>query len=87
MAKLAPRKALAGFAVIASITLSTGCASTSWSSSAAPSRASCHPVYNGGTCYEPGEYCRASDAGVSGVAGDGEAVVCTENNGLRWEPQ
>lgn len=44
-------------------------------------------MYNGGTCYEPGEYCRASDAGVSGVAGDGEAVVCTENNGLRWEPQ
>ena len=46
-----------------------------------------YPLSNEGTCYEPGEYCRASDAGVSGIAGDGEAILCTDNNGLRWEPQ
>src|SRR6185437_9585260 len=42
--------------------------------SAAP--AGCHPLTNGGNCYEPGEYCRKSDHGVSGVAGDGKAITC-----------
>ena len=46
----------------------------------------CHPLTNGGNCYEPGEYCRNSDHGVSGVAGDGEAIICEDNNGWRWEP-
>jgi len=23
---------------------------------------------------------------MHGVAGDGEAIVCENNNGLRWEP-
>lgn len=46
----------------------------------------CHPLTNGGNCYEPGEYCRTSDHGVSGVAGDGEAIICEYNNGWRWEP-
>ena len=53
------------------------------STSAAPS---CYPLTNGGNCYEPGEYCRNSDHGVSGVAGDGERIVCADNNGWRWEP-
>ena len=48
--------------------------------------ASCHPVSNEGTCYEPGEYCRDADHGVSGVAGDGEAITCEDNDGWRWEP-
>jgi len=48
--------------------------------------ASCYPLTNGGNCYEPGEYCRNSDHGVHGVAGDGEAIVCEDNNGWRWEP-
>ena len=48
--------------------------------------ASCHPLTNGGNCYEPGEFCRASDHGVSGVAGDGEAITCKDNDGWRWEP-
>ena len=52
--------------------------------SAAP--ASCHPLTNGGNCYEPGEFCRASDHGVSGVAGDGKAITCEDNDGWRWEP-
>jgi hypothetical protein len=52
--------------------------------SAAP--ASCHPLTNGGNCYEPGEYCRDSDHNVSGLAGDGKAITCEDNDGWRWEP-
>jgi hypothetical protein len=37
-------------------------------------------------CYEPGEYCRGSDHGASGVAGDGKAISCEDNDGWRWEP-
>jgi hypothetical protein len=47
--------------------------------------ASCYPLTNGGNCYEPGEYCRTADHGVSGVAGDGEAIICEDNDGWRWE--
>jgi hypothetical protein len=47
---------------------------------------SCQPKTNGGNCYEPGEICRKSDHGASGVAGDGENIVCQNNNGWRWEP-
>lgn len=50
-----------------------------------PSQA-CYPLTNGGNCYEPGEYCRNSDHGAIGVAGDGESIVCADNNGWRWEP-
>jgi len=53
----------------------------------APSTAaSCYPLSNEGTCYEPGEFCRSSDHGVRGVAGDGERIICEDNNGWRWEP-
>ena len=52
--------------------------------SAAP--ASCHPLTNGGNCYEPGEFCRSADHGASGVAGDGKAITCENNDGWRWEP-
>ena len=48
--------------------------------------AGCHPLTNGGKCYEPGEFRRASDHGASGLAGDGEAIVCENNDGWRWEP-
>jgi len=47
---------------------------------------SCYPLTNGGNCYEPGEYCRTSDYGSSGVAGDGKTITCENNNGWRWEP-
>jgi hypothetical protein len=54
---------------------------------AAPSTPSgCYPLSDEGTCYEPGEYCRDSDHGASGVAGDGEHIVCEDNDGWRWEP-
>lgn len=52
----------------------------------APPQAGCYPLTNGGNCYEPGEYCRSSDHGVTGVAGDGETIKCEYNNGWRWEP-
>jgi hypothetical protein len=41
---------------------------------------------NSGKCYEPGEFCRNADHGNTGVAGDGRPIVCTNNNGWRWEP-
>jgi hypothetical protein len=43
-------------------------------------------VTSSGNCYEPGEYCPNADHGLTGVAGDGEAIVCEYNNGWRWEP-
>jgi hypothetical protein len=48
--------------------------------------AGCYPVSDEGTCYKPGEYCRDDDHGTSGVAGDGEAITCEDNDGWRWEP-
>jgi hypothetical protein len=48
--------------------------------------ASCYPTSDEGTCYEPGEYCRDDDHGTSGVAGDGKAITCEDNDGWRWEP-
>jgi hypothetical protein len=48
--------------------------------------ASCHPLANTGNCYEPGEYCRDSDRGASGVTSDGEPITCEYNYGWRWEP-
>jgi hypothetical protein len=54
---------------------------------AAPAKlAGCYPLSNSGTCYEPGEFCRTADHGRTGVAGNGEAIVCEYNNGWRWEP-
>jgi hypothetical protein len=53
---------------------------------AASTPAGCHPLSDEGTCYEPGEYCRDGDHGTSGVAGDGEAITCEDNDGWRWEP-
>jgi hypothetical protein len=54
--------------------------------SAPPSATSCYPLSNEGTCYEPGEFCRNSDHGASGLAGDGEKIMCEDNDGWRWEP-
>lgn len=45
----------------------------------------CFPLTSGGSCYEPGEYCRKADHGASGVAGDGKAIKCEDNDGWRWE--
>jgi hypothetical protein len=48
--------------------------------------ASCYPLSDEGTCYEPGEFCRDSDHGATGLAGDGETIMCEDNDGWRWEP-
>jgi phosphatidylserine/phosphatidylglycerophosphate/cardiolipin synthase-like enzyme len=53
-----------------------------------PPPTSCHPKTSSGNCYEPGEYCSDADHGMSGVAGDGEGIVCeNDNNRWRWEPK
>jgi hypothetical protein len=54
--------------------------------STTPPAAACYPLTNGGNSYEPGEFCRSTDHGVSGVAGDGEAIKYEANNSWRWEP-
>lgn len=46
----------------------------------------CFPLTNGGNCYEPGEFCRNSDHGKSGLAGNSTSIVCENNDGWRWEP-
>jgi len=56
------------------------------SSPAAATSTGCYPLSDEGTCYEPGEYCRDADHGTSGIAGDGEAITCEDNDGWRWEP-
>jgi hypothetical protein len=48
--------------------------------------AGCSPIDDEGRCYEPGEYCRNATHGVSGTAGDEEAITCETNDGWRWEP-
>jgi len=53
---------------------------------APPAPSGCYPKTSSGNCYEPGEFCPHADAGMSGIAGDGEAISCEDNNGLRWEP-
>jgi cardiolipin synthase A/B len=46
----------------------------------------CYPITDEGGCYMPGEYCRGDDHGVTGRAGNGEAIVCEDKNGWYWEP-
>jgi phosphatidylserine/phosphatidylglycerophosphate/cardiolipin synthase-like enzyme len=53
----------------------------------APKPTGCYPKTHSGNCYEPGEYCSDADHGMSGIAGDGEAIVCENNDGWRWEPK
>ncbi len=57
------------------------------SSAAPPAPAGCHPTTPSGNCYEPGEYCPTADAGMTGVAGDGETIVCELESGrYHWHP-
>lgn len=53
---------------------------------AAAPAATCHPLTNSQKCYEPGEFCRSTDHGKAGVAGDGKVITCEDNDGWRWEP-
>jgi hypothetical protein len=47
----------------------------------------CTPLTDAGHCYTAGEYCRDDDHGVTGIAADGEAIKCVNNDGWRWEPE
>jgi hypothetical protein len=51
------------------------------------SAAACYPLTPGKNCYEPGEFCVDSNHGEKGVAGDGEKIICLDNDGWRWEPR
>jgi hypothetical protein len=51
-----------------------------------PVSAGCYPLSNSGTCYQPGEFCRNSDHGKTGRAGNGKSIICQNKNGWRWEP-
>lgn len=52
----------------------------------APAASGCYPHTNSGGCYSAGEICRSADHGATGRAENGEAIVCRNNNGWRWEP-
>lgn len=54
--------------------------------SAAPVHAACYPKTDAGNCYEPGEFCRKADLGMSGIAGDGARITCVaDGSRSRWE--
>jgi hypothetical protein len=57
------------------------------SSAAPPAPAGCHPTTSSGNCYEPGEFCPEADAGMTGIAGDGEPITCVLESGrYHWHP-
>ncbi|MBL7547385.1 PASTA domain-containing protein [Frankia sp. AgB1.9] len=51
-----------------------------------PVLAGCHPTTSKGNCYKAGQLCPAAYHEQSGIAGNGEPIVCQDNNGWRWEP-
>jgi hypothetical protein len=77
---------VASFALLVPIGPSSGAVAAAATPSSAAS-AGCHPLSDAGTCYQPGEFCRTTDHGISGVAGDGKVITCEDNDGWRWEPQ
>ena len=48
--------------------------------------AGCYPKASTGNCYQPGEFCPHADAGMHGIDGSGNPIICEDNDGLRWEP-
>ena len=58
---------------------------TTSTTSPPPTPVSCHPLTKEGNCFEPGGWCPEADHGVSGVAGDGEAIKCENVDGWYWE--
>ena len=47
--------------------------------------AGCYPIDDEGGCYEPGEYCRDDDHGMTGRAGNGDTIICEDDKGWYWE--
>jgi hypothetical protein len=72
--------------IIIGVAIQVGKGTSTGNTIAPTQNASCNPLSSGGTCYEPGQYCQQPDYGTSGVAGNGEAITCEDNNGWRWEP-
>lgn len=73
-------------ASVPSFTTSTSSAPRPSTAVPAPSAAaSCYPLTSSGNCYAPGQYCRNTDHGKSGIAGNGQRIVCKNQNGWRWE--
>jgi phosphatidylserine/phosphatidylglycerophosphate/cardiolipin synthase-like enzyme len=58
---------------------------TSTTRTTATTTAGCYPLSSSGHCYEPGEYCSSADHGLHGVDGQGDAIVCGDNDGSRWK--
>ncbi|WP_148283159.1 MULTISPECIES: hypothetical protein [Kitasatospora] len=71
--------------VKAELIKANGGGSSSTTATSSSEGGSCYPHTNGGKCYSPGEYCRASDHGTNGIDGAGDPITCQENNGWRWE--
>ena len=46
----------------------------------------CYPTSSSGSCYKAGQLCPNAYHGTTGVAGNGEHIICLDNNGWRWEP-
>jgi cardiolipin synthase A/B len=70
----------------ATTTPPTSAPPTSAPSPTGPTAAGCTPIDDEGGCYEPGEYCRDDDHGMTGRAGDGDAITCEDVNGTwYWE--
>jgi hypothetical protein len=75
------------FAAVALMTaIAIWCAPLTAAATPASSPSSCYPQSKKGNCYEPGQMCRKSDRGASGVTADGEKITCEDNDGWRWEP-
>jgi cardiolipin synthase A/B len=55
-------------------------------SSTTASPTGCYPIDDEGGCYEPGEYCRDDDHGMTGRAGNGLTITCEYDDGWYWEP-
>jgi cardiolipin synthase len=60
--------------------------SSAGSSPATTSPTGCYPLDDEGGCYEPGEYCRDDDHGMTGRAGNGLTITCQYDDGWYWEP-
>jgi outer membrane biosynthesis protein TonB len=54
----------------------------------APAVAGSAPILRppSGGYYRAGEFCPKADAGLTTQDAQGRTLICTQNNGLRWEP-
>lgn len=48
-------------------------------------QAGCTPLSEAGNCYRAGEYCSDADHGMQGIDESGNAIVCEDVDGWRWD--